>query len=228
VNKYLSEQEVRDHSRASIQRMKDSGIKMIAVLGCGNALLECEASRALRNQKLEIEFAPELPLPGCDKKHCRCLIIAVSVLVMLAVLCGCTDREAQQATEARIGNLEARISELNVKLRAYGDLDDKIKDITASLSQSNTNFEAMSDLILLNVGKQAELRSLVLNLTASLTNSPTWKQSKFIESTANSQMIPSGVYQQIVSKAKAKWPSDYDMQVWEIKNQSQAYMQIPR
>jgi hypothetical protein len=38
--------------------------------------------------------------------------------------------------------------------------------------------------------------------------------------------VPLDVYQQIAARAAQKWPNDYDMQVYEIKEQTSAYQKL--
>jgi len=67
---------LRNQCESRIADMRSCGIKFVQVLGCGNEGEDCEACLALKNYSIEIEFAPTLPLPGCDKKKCKCVIIA--------------------------------------------------------------------------------------------------------------------------------------------------------
>ena len=72
----LTREEVQAESQARLAEMKETGIKIVSVLGCGTSD-DCEACAAMRDQRIEIEFAQPLPLPGCDKEFCKCLYIAV-------------------------------------------------------------------------------------------------------------------------------------------------------
>ena len=62
-------------SAAKISELRAAGIKFVGVLGAGRG--DCKYCRAMKNQKIEIELAQPLPLPGCNKKNCLCLYIAV-------------------------------------------------------------------------------------------------------------------------------------------------------
>ncbi len=61
-----------------LAEMRDAGIKFLGILGSPNAGESCEACLAMKDDKIEIEFANPLPLPGCDKKICKCLYLAVA------------------------------------------------------------------------------------------------------------------------------------------------------
>ena len=68
---------VQKVSKAKLAELREFGIEYVGVLGCNNPGDDCEACLALKDQKIEIAFAPTLPLPGCDKKHCKCGLIAM-------------------------------------------------------------------------------------------------------------------------------------------------------
>jgi hypothetical protein len=63
-------------SEAKLNEFRLVGIEFVSILGCNNPGDDCEACLALKDRKLEIESAPPLPLPECDKKFCKCLYIA--------------------------------------------------------------------------------------------------------------------------------------------------------
>lgn len=72
----MTKRQVTAESRRQIKQIKSVGIKYVKVIGAGNADDECEACIAVKNQSFDVEFAPELPLSGCDLKWCKCIIIA--------------------------------------------------------------------------------------------------------------------------------------------------------
>ena len=59
-----------------LDEMRQAGIKFVEILGCNNPPDECDAYRSTKGQEFEIESVPLLPLPGCDKKFCKCIHIA--------------------------------------------------------------------------------------------------------------------------------------------------------
>jgi hypothetical protein len=73
-----SRAEVERSSRERLAEMKSAGIKFVTILGCNCPPEECDAYRAIQNEKFEIEFAPTLPLLGCDKEFCKCIHLASS------------------------------------------------------------------------------------------------------------------------------------------------------
>jgi len=60
----------------SVKEMKNAGIKWVEVLGCNHQPEECDSYRAMKGVLIEIEHAPELPLPGCDMLECKCILLA--------------------------------------------------------------------------------------------------------------------------------------------------------
>ena len=79
MSKYkgMSREEVRQHSTRRLDEMRAAGIKFVSVMGCNKPGEDCEACMAIKDQKIENEFATPLPLPDCDKKFCKCIYIAV-------------------------------------------------------------------------------------------------------------------------------------------------------
>lgn len=72
----LTKSKVRKFSAMRLAELREAGIKFVSVLGCNNSGDDCEACLAMKGQKVEIELATPLPLPGCDKTHCKCIWLA--------------------------------------------------------------------------------------------------------------------------------------------------------
>jgi hypothetical protein len=66
---------VQKVSTAKLAELRAVGIKFVSVLG-SNGAGDCEACLAIKGEKIDIDFATPLPLPGCDKKNCMCCYIA--------------------------------------------------------------------------------------------------------------------------------------------------------
>ena len=56
--------------------MREAGIKLIEILCSPNPDQQCEQCLAIKDQKIEIEFAPPIPLPECDCRDCGCIYLA--------------------------------------------------------------------------------------------------------------------------------------------------------
>ena len=72
----FTKSKVRKYTLMRLEEMRNAGIKFVSLLGCNYAPDECDSLRAMKGQKIAIETAPLLPLPGCDKKHCKCIWLA--------------------------------------------------------------------------------------------------------------------------------------------------------
>jgi hypothetical protein len=78
----LSRAKVRKVSIAKLAELREAGIKFVGVLG-SNSPDDCEACQAIAftrekdGTKIDIEFATPLPLPGCSKRYCKCIYIAL-------------------------------------------------------------------------------------------------------------------------------------------------------
>lgn len=69
---------VRKVSIAKLAEMRRVGVKFVELLlynaSCPEE--ECAPFQAICRKKIPIENAQPLPLPGCDKEHCKCIWIA--------------------------------------------------------------------------------------------------------------------------------------------------------
>jgi hypothetical protein len=74
----LTASKVKKYSSMRLAEMREAGIQFVEILGCNHPPDECDAYRSIKGQKFEIEFAPLLPLPDCDKKFCKCIHLARS------------------------------------------------------------------------------------------------------------------------------------------------------
>lgn len=71
--KPMTKREVRKCSKERLTDMGRAGIKFVEILGDKVAGEACDVCRDLEKRKMEIELAVPLPLPGCDKKYCKCI-----------------------------------------------------------------------------------------------------------------------------------------------------------
>jgi hypothetical protein len=73
----MTRAETEEYSRRTLRELRSAGIRHVAVLGCNYEPDECDAYRAIKRDIFEIDFAPSLPLPGCDKPFCKCILLAI-------------------------------------------------------------------------------------------------------------------------------------------------------
>jgi len=76
MGKPMTRRETRSWSRQRLSDMKRAGIALVELLGSPVAADNCQPCIDLKGCKMEIELAVPLPLPGCDKKHCKCIWLA--------------------------------------------------------------------------------------------------------------------------------------------------------
>jgi hypothetical protein len=74
--KIMTKRECKTWSLERIETMRKAGIKWVKILGTGNEGDDCKDCIALRGLSIPIEAAPTLPLRGCNKKVCKCVIVA--------------------------------------------------------------------------------------------------------------------------------------------------------
>jgi hypothetical protein len=72
----LTSSKVKKYSSMRLAEMREAGILFVEIFGCNNPSDECDAYRSIQGQKFEIESVPLLPLPGCNKKICKCIHLA--------------------------------------------------------------------------------------------------------------------------------------------------------
>ena len=67
--------------RSEAKRLREfraAGINRVEVFGCNYAPDECDSYRAIKGQVFAIDEVPAIPLPGCDKRACKCIYLARS------------------------------------------------------------------------------------------------------------------------------------------------------
>ena len=69
---------VAEYTRDRLGEMRKAGVKWVKLLGCGNPAEDCAECLRRQAQTIPISEAQPLPLPGCDKRFCKCILIAVA------------------------------------------------------------------------------------------------------------------------------------------------------
>lgn len=67
--------ECRKYSTLRLAEMKEVGVDFVEVLGSGLPGGDCTACLAIGGVKIPIGKAPLLPLEGCDRAACKCILI---------------------------------------------------------------------------------------------------------------------------------------------------------
>jgi hypothetical protein len=73
----LTAAKVRIYSRLQRAGFREAGIVLVGILGTHCTEDMCAAALAAKDKNFKIAEAPLLPLPGCDKKHCPCILVAL-------------------------------------------------------------------------------------------------------------------------------------------------------
>ena len=154
-----------------------------------------------------------------------------TVLILLAtaaLLCGCQ----KAAPDPRIAKLEARIS-----LLESNQLVDQ-EQINNALSLGETNVLKTHALIggvrkLMEGESELDQRLFWLENPVNKTgnHSADYNSRLHIDPTTGlpypeTNTMPAEVTAQIRAAAEREWPNDYDMQVFEIKNQTEAWQKL--
>ncbi len=149
-------------------------------------------------------------------------IYLFTALAML--LCGCNQKSDAQAK--RIAELEAQIAGITNQIADLYVMSANRKTGLIELASGMTNLVAV-------YGEQ--LKTLMLkvyaleNTPSPTTSSATASAGTATKTTASIQKkngVPVNSYNQIVADAEKKWPREYDMQVFEINNQVEAYKRL--
>ena len=147
----------------------------------------------------------------------KALILIIGAAILAT---GCNHKPDER--DARITKLESRVSELDARCER---LNEDITNLASSDSQFLTKTAA-----LIQKGMEEENAKYAV-LLAAITNSPpeqaitrpNFPVQPQASTYATKDEVPVAIYNQIVAKAAQKWPNEYDMQVYEIKQQVQAY-----
>jgi hypothetical protein len=155
--------------------------------------------------------------------------LIVTILTAGALAVGCSHRPDER--DAKIAKLETRLTDLESR---YDGLNSRFTNLLDIVKQENAeNIEASSKLEAA-MKEQNEHWNSLLRLFAGLTNT-TARQvtaSRYapvqpqVSSYATKDGVPIAVYNQITAEAARRYPTDYDMQVFVIKEQTEAYRKL--
>lgn len=152
------------------------------------------------------------------------------------ILCGCRDR----ALEARLATMQKQITELQEYQKEDHASIQSFAELTASNSNSALAFLNVHQTMMSNVTEvlarsaaeqeidRARYHELTNYLGALLRSGKIVQTSVPAQPSAmpNRYGIPASVHAQIVTEAQHKWPGDYEMQEFTIKEQTEAYLRL--
>ena len=149
------------------------------------------------------------------------------ILCVLCVLCGCNP------SASRVTKLETELAALRTELRTnVADLVER----NASRKEDFTNLLGMfkAELVIVKDHDAAidNLKLAVLAMTDVVTNVAMRQitrpapASRYVAAPVSSGGIPANVMAGIRAKAEREWPGDYNMQVFVIKQETEAYQKL--
>jgi hypothetical protein len=155
----------------------------------------------------------------------------IFTMAMGAVLvCGC-----KQEPDPRVAKLEGRVAETEA---GYRDLYERHTNLCAIVRAiDETNRAGLEGLVSLELTQQEnwkEIREGLKRLQSSRSNlNTTGVAANYAQSPSRQaakppmrEGVPLAVYNQIAADAVRKWGGDYEMQDFEIKNQTEAYRKL--
>jgi len=137
-SKDLTREEVGWFARKRLAEIRTSRIKWVRVLGCNDPSRECDSYRAVKGELFEVEFAPELPLPGCDLETCHCILIAEK---------GPKENQQKQTKETKMKTQVESQWEASEARRATASMVQKARVIEARCPVCRQWTEMESDLL---------------------------------------------------------------------------------
>lgn len=166
----------------------------------------------------------------------KTLIIMLGTVLILS---GCGRKP--DARDAKIAKLEARLSEIEARQQG---LSDGFTNLLGIVEQMNTKSkQAMTELMALELKQRDNweaMQPFIDAMQTALTNPPPKQVAPPRTVIAQPQTaarpnygptrdgVPIAVYNQIAADAVKRWPREYDMQVYEIERQVEAYRKLNR
>ena len=158
----------------------------------------------------------------------KALILIIGAAILAA---GCSHKPDER--DARIAKLESRVSELDARCERLNDgftnllsidsqrLTDMAALVQKAGEEENTEYAVVQE-------KLNSFMSLLAVVTNSLpklaiTSRPNFPVQPQASAYPTKDGVPAAIYNQIAAEAAQKFPTDYDMQVFRIKEQVEAY-----
>jgi len=161
----------------------------------------------------------------------KTLVIIIGA-AMLAV--GCSHKP--DARDAKIAKLESRVSELEVRCDGLKDSFTNLLSVCQKMNAEDS--ESMVKIAALVQKDQDDMEAkweALIPMLAALTNPlprqataprPYYPAQPQPSAYATKDGVPIAVYNQIAAEAARRYPTDYDMQVFVIKEQVEAYLKL--
>lgn len=153
------------------------------------------------------------------------------IFAAAGLLAGCTKTADPKITqlENRFAILESNVADLSIsRTNLWRDQTNIVGILARVTTQVQTNSEQLFYQNLQLEVDDIQLRFLfpaVTNLQAAFDKKSGYPVQSF-QRAASPSVMPAAVAAQIRYAAQQKWPNEYDMQVYEIKKQSDAWHQL--
>lgn len=140
----------------------------------------------------------------------------ILLLLVLALLCGCERKNIELIKlKSEVESLKSEVVFLKADIVYLMESDTNTMNMFGVYNKTFDHIEA-------------GVRELGGRVSAIESN-PVWAaDSPPARSTSRAMKsgVPIAVYNQIAAEAVKKWPGKYDMQVWEIEQQTSAYQKL--
>jgi len=156
---------------------------------------------------------------------------AFLLFAIIIGFCGCTQKPDPQVAklESQVAMLQSNVALLKMRQDNTSNYLDWATGIITNLveiSATNVNdIKVIAAYSLENDFQTKQLSGTLSNLISTLNASHPGQASFRIAQSPPGQM-PAAVAARIRSDAQLQWPSDYEMQVYEIKKQTEAWRKL--
>lgn len=154
-------------------------------------------------------------------------------LVLILAVCGGCGKTKPDKTEARIADLEHEIVLLGSAQQAESK---NVAALIGCVSELNTNimsfsnyFDLLRDAMFIGLAKNSLAIDDLSNNMARITVKPAQYSSRPVSAPAVQKTkdgIPIDVYNGILAYARKEYPTDFHMQAFVIKDQTEAWIKI--
>lgn len=149
-------------------------------------------------------------------------MVALLLLLMVALLCGCSKASDPRTGEllTRVSNLEANVAELQDALIRDNIGRSNLTWLAHGIHRDLTNYQEVL------LGLSLTIANHIHDPVAHPTNRFMARSVAQASSNQNKEGIPLNVYNQIATDAAKQWPGNYRMQSYEIRTQVEAYKKL--
>jgi hypothetical protein len=151
------------------------------------------------------------------------------IFAAAALLCGCS----KPAADPRIAQLETRITALESNISALQSQNEKQNALATNLFCLHTRLLALvqSNLVVMQdqefeLGLHETVIKSLSGLVTNLMDRLAVKNPQPYTRTAQPLQIPADVVNGIRADAEREWPTNYDMQIYEIQKQIEAWHKL--